>query len=91
MDDDEQVNSDVGPLLLRAIEDQMASTETPEVRREFERLSSLGIAEDEARKMMATVLSFYVTRMQKQQADFDYAGYVAELSRLPEIDFDAPL
>ena len=72
--------------ILRGVQDQLDSPETPEVRLHYQRLLSLGHSDSEARELIATVLAFYIWHI-KRRDDYTYADYVAELERLPEIDW----
>ena len=76
--------------ILQALEDQLASPETPEVKAELERLVRDGVDPQPAKEMMATILSFHIVSTMQGRA-FDYAAYVDELRRLPDIDFDKRL
>jgi len=71
---------------LRGVQDQLDSPETPEVRLHYQRLLSLGHSDSEARELIATLLAFYIWHT-KRGDDYTYADYVAELERLPEIDW----
>ena len=73
-------------LMLRGVQDQMTSPDTPEVRMHFERLRSLGHSDAQAREMIATVLAFYIWHTMRKD-DYTYSDYVAELAQLPEIDW----
>jgi len=73
-------------LMLRVVQDQMTNPETPEVRVHYERLLALGHSDAEARQLIATVLTFYMWHTVRKD-DYTYADYVAELGRLPEIDW----
>ena len=73
-------------LMLRALDDQLASAETPEVRQHYDRLRGLGHTDAEARELMATILAFYIWHTMRQDA-YTYGDYVEELARLPEIDW----
>jgi hypothetical protein len=73
-------------LMLRGVEDQMNSPDTPEVRVHYERLRSLGHSDAEARELIATVLAFYIWHTMRKD-DYTYSDYVAELARLPDIDW----
>lgn len=77
--------------LLQALDDQLNSSETPEVRAELQRLTAAGIKEKEAKEMMATILAFHIARLMRSEKPFDYAAYLAELRKLPEIDYDQAL
>ena len=73
--------------ILAGLEDQLTSSETPEVEEQLERLLSLGYSEDDAKEMMATILTFYIYHTQKGEA-YTYDDYIKELSSLPDIDWD---
>jgi hypothetical protein len=91
--DDElpEPNPQAKAALLEALEQQLNSRETPEVKQELKRLVAAGVPESEAKEMMALILAFHIARLMKGTKPFDYAAYVAELRRLPEIDYDHPL
>ena len=72
--------------MLRGVEEQMASPDTPEVRAHYDRLRSLGQSDTEARELIATVLAFYIWHTMRKD-DYSYLDYVAELAKLPEIDW----
>jgi hypothetical protein len=73
-------------LMLRGVQDQLKSPETPEVRLQYVRLRSLGHSDTEARELIATVLAFYLWHLARGDA-YGYTDYVTELQRLPEIDW----
>ena len=74
-------------LMLRAVQDQLNSPETPQVREHYQRLLSLGHSENEAKELIATILAFYLWHTARND-DYTYADYVAELADLPEIDWE---
>ncbi len=86
MEPEEQTKQRRKDLLLRGVEDQLNSPDTPEVKFHYDRLRSLGHSDDEARELIATLLAFYFWHMQRQD-NYSYEDYVAELERLPEIDW----
>lgn len=73
-------------LMLRAVQDQLTSPDTPEVREHYERLCSLGHSDPEARELIATILTVYFWHTMRKD-DYSYSDYVAELAKLPEIDW----
>ena len=73
-------------LMLQGVEEQMASPDTPEVRAHYERLRSLGHSDAQARELIATVLAFYIWHTMRKD-DYSYSDYVAELAKLPDIDW----
>lgn len=72
--------------MLQAVQDQLTSPESPEVREHYDRLRSLGHSDAEARELIATVLAFYMWHTARNDGS-TYSDYVAELARLPEIDW----
>jgi hypothetical protein len=77
--------------LLEALENQLHSPQTPEVKAELERLIATGVRKREAKEMMAAVLGFHIVSLMKGTKAFDYSTYLSELHRLPEIDYDREL
>ena len=73
-------------LILELLQNQMTSAETPEVRVHYKRLRSLGYSNAQARELIATVLVFYLWHTARKD-DYTYSDYVAELARLPDIDW----
>lgn len=73
--------------MFAALADQLASPETPEVREHYERLLRLGLADSKVRELMATVLAIYMWHALRKDG-YTYRDYVAELSILPEIDWN---
>ena len=73
--------------IFDALDEQLASAETPEVRSHFDRLLALGIDELEVRKMMGVELVGYMSKRLRDEP-FSYADYVECLSRLPDAYYD---
>jgi len=72
--------------ILRAVQDQLESPESPEVQLHYQRLISLGYSDTDSRNLIATVLLFYLNDLAAGR-DHTYADYVANLERLPEVDW----
>ena len=72
--------------ILAALEDQLRSSDTPDVKTHYERLRSLGHSDSKTRELMATVLAFYLWHTARGDK-YTYDDYVAELAKLPEIDW----
>jgi hypothetical protein len=72
---------------LQGVQDQLDNPKTPEVRFHYQRLRSLGHSDSNARELIATLLAFFVWHTFRGDG-YTYADYVAELERLPEIDWD---
>lgn len=90
-DQDPEFNPHARAALLQALEDQLTSKDTPEVKAQLQRLLAEGVKMEEAKEMMALVLMFHITRMMQTEKPFDYKAYLAELRRLPDVDYDQPI
>lgn len=86
MDSEEQDKQRRKELILCAVEEQMTSPDTPEVRTHYNRLRSLGHSDSEARELIASVLVVYLWHTMRRD-DYGYSDYVAELANLPTIDW----
>jgi hypothetical protein len=71
---------------LTALAEQLASPETPEVKQQYDRLLGLGLPDAEVRELMATTLAIYFWHTMRND-DYTYDNYVADMSKLPEIDW----
>ena len=72
--------------ILRALDEQLQSPETPAVKTQYDRLTALGHSDAEVRELMATVLVFYLWHTARKDS-YSYEDYLADLARLPEIDW----
>ena len=72
--------------ILRTLDQQLQSPETPAVKTQYDRLRALGHSDSEVRELMATVLAFYLWHTARKDS-YTYEDYLAELARLPEIDW----
>ena len=72
--------------MLSAVQDQLDSPESPEVRVEFDRLRALGYSDRQARELIAIVLASYIWHQMKGDG-YGYRDYVTELKKLPVHDY----
>jgi hypothetical protein len=86
MNSEEKAKKRRKQLMLQAVQDQMTSPETPDVKVHYDRLRSLGHSDGQARELIATVLAYYIWHTMRQDG-YTYQDYVAELARLPQIDW----
>ena len=78
--------SEILEMLIPAVEQQIASPETPFVRAAFERLlTEADIDEAEAKKMIALCLADETERMMDDESAFDLARYQTLLGLLPTL------
>lgn len=73
----------VREALYELLDGQLSDPSTPDVRKQYERLLGLGIAEAEVRRMMASAIAiFYYKTM--RDGNYSYIEYLSYLSNLPE-------
>jgi hypothetical protein len=72
--------------ILRALDEQLGSPDTPAVKTQYDRLRALGHSDAEVRELMATVLAFYLWHTARKDS-YTYEDYLAELAQLPKIDW----
>lgn len=77
------MNDELLADLLAAVEQQLASPQTPYVARTLARLVKLGLAEEDARMEIAVCLGEQMDEVLRTRKAFDEAGYRAALDQLP--------
>jgi len=75
--------SELLPDLLAAIEQQLASPQTPYVRKTLDRLISDGLEESEAKTQIALCLGEEMDQILRKKRPFDEKSYRASLEMLP--------
>lgn len=77
------MNHDLLPDLLIAIEQQLASPQTPYVRKTLDRLVKLGVEEADAKTQIAICLGEQMDEVMRTKKPFDEKAYRAALEELP--------
>lgn len=77
------MNDDLFPDLITAVEQQMASPQTPYVAKTHARLIGMGIESDEAKSQIAICLGEEMERILKSHKPFDEKSYRTALDALP--------
>ena len=77
------MNDDLLPDLLAAVEQQLASPQTPYVAKTLARLLKLGIEESEAKTQIALCLGEEMDAVLRKRRAFDERAYRAALEALP--------
>ena len=81
----ERASSAVTAALREALENQIAANDPPETALTLARLLRQGVAEDEAWRWLSAVMLQEMSLIVRDNRPFDHDGYVARLSRLPEL------
>jgi hypothetical protein len=81
-------DKELGKLVLEVVDNQLAAGEPPETRTTHDRLIKQGIAEQEAKRLIACVVASQLFDTMKLQRPYDHERYVAALDRLPQLPWD---
>ncbi len=84
-DEDLGYNPRAREALFKVVENQLRDGEPAETRQTLERLVREGHSEDEAKELIALVLSIAIFEVIKYEQEFDEEAYVAALRLLPEL------
>lgn len=71
------------PDLIAAVEQQLASSQTPYVTKTYERLIALGLDAEEAKSQIAICLGEEMDQIYRKRRGFDEAAYRKSLEELP--------
>lgn len=74
--------------LLEVVDNQLNANDPPETRKTFERLTSEGYSEDEAKRLIACVVTSEMFDVLKKQEPFNLERFVKALNALPKIPGD---
>jgi len=77
------MNDDLMPDLLLAVEQQLASRQTPYVAKTLARLVKLGLTEAEAKSQIALCLGEEMDKILRTRKPFDEDSYRENLGTLP--------
>jgi hypothetical protein len=77
------MNDDLLPDLLKAVEQQLTSPQTPYVAKTRDRLLKLGITDEEAKTQIALCLGEQMDQILRTRKPFDEKAYCEELDGLP--------
>jgi len=73
------------PAMLEVVENQLRDGTPPETKQTLDRLIKEGHSEEEAKRLIATVVASEIFGVLKQKRPYDQARYVAALQRLPKV------
>ena len=74
--------------IMRVVENQLRSNDPPQTQQTFKRLIEAGNSEDEAKRLIACVVSAEIFDVLKKQERFNLDRFVKALDRLPAMPWD---
>lgn len=84
----EQHNPRLKKLILQVVSNQLRMNDPPETKITLDRLISEGYSNQEAKELIAAVVSAHIFEMLSDEHVFDNAKYVADLERLPTLPYE---
>ncbi|MBI5715703.1 MAG: hypothetical protein HZC38_20075 [Chloroflexi bacterium] len=73
------------PAMLEVVENQLRDGTPPETKQTLDRLIKEGHSEEEAKRLIATVVASEIFGVFKNKRPYDQARYIAALQRLPKV------
>lgn len=73
--------------LIEAINEQIASPETPYVGKHYKRLLNEGHEEDDVLELLASILAAEMWEMTTQARGFNEKQYIERLEKLPDLSW----
>jgi hypothetical protein len=74
--------------LLEIVGNQLREDNPPETQQTYARLLGAGFSDEEARRLIAAVVSTEIYDMLKQQQPYNEARYLTALARLPQMPWE---
>ena len=81
-------NPEAGRAVLEVVEKQIRDNEPPETRQTFERLRAEGYPDDEARRLLATVVAVEIFHIMRDHEPFNRKRFLWNLAQLPRAPWD---
>ena len=81
-------NERANAAFLDVVNNQIKDNDPPETKKTYKRLLSKGYSDQEARELIATVVSSMVFNMLKQEKEYDEQQYIKDLRRLPKLPWE---
>ncbi len=74
--------------ILEVVENQLQANDPPETKQTFNRLISEGYSENEAKELIACIVSSEMFDILKKQEPFNHGRFVKALNELPKLPWD---
>ena len=81
-------NPNLKVAILEVVDNQLKANDPPETRQTFERLISEGYSEEEAKKLIGSVVAVEIFDVFSKQEPFNPKRFVKALNNLPNLPED---
>lgn len=75
--------------ILEVVENQLRENDPPEVKQTYDRLVRSGHSKQQAKRLIAVVLSAEIFDMAKTRSEYDHRRYASRLKHLPEMPWES--
>ena len=69
---------------MEVVDNQLRDNDPPETRQTYERLLKEGFSDEEARTLIAQVVTYEIFAVTKEEEPFNHTRFVAWLNKLPQ-------
>ena len=81
-------NPVLNAAIMKVVDNQIRNNDPPQTRQTLQRLVADGHSEEEAKRLIACVVSVEIFDVLKQQQPFDLDRFVKALDKLPTLPWD---
>lgn len=78
-------NKNLNAAIMEVVENQLRNLDPPETRQTYDRLLAEGFPEQEAKRLIAVVVTTEIYNILKSSRTFDKAKFIKALSDLPKL------
>ena len=83
-----EVNPQLHAAIMKVVENQLRSNDPPQTQQTFKRLIEAGHSEEEAKRLIACVVSAEIFDVLRKNEPFDLDRFVRGLNNLPAMPWD---
>jgi len=83
-----EVNPQLNAAIMKVVENQLRSNDPPQTGQTLKRLMAAGHSENEAKRLIACVVSAEIFDVLKKQEPFNLDRFVKALDKLPAMPWD---
>jgi len=83
-----KTNPRLKAMIMEVVDNQLRAIDPPETRSTLERLIAEGKSENEAKELIACVVTTEIFDIMKNNEEFDRQRYVDALNKLPQLPWD---
>jgi len=83
-----KTNPRLKAIIIEVVDNQLRANDPPETRSTLDRLIAEGHPENDAKELIACVVTSEIFDVMKNKEEFDHQRYVDALNKLPQLPWD---